>query len=192
MLLSELAKQNGGQPPNEVRSQLDGITQKARQVATAMDEIVWTVNPKNDSLPDLASYLCDYAHEFLRAAKINCRIDMMEGLPSMPVTAQQRHNLFLAVKEGLNNAVKHSGAGEVWLRISLAENWLRVVVEDNGRGFDPGSARSAGNGLQNMRSRLETIQGRLEFSTGPSGGTTLCFSFHMGVSSLVPGGETLN
>jgi signal transduction histidine kinase len=177
MLLSELAKQNGNGSVKESHSQLDDITQKARQVATAMDEIVWTVNPKNDSLPDLASYLCDYAQEFLRPSKVSCRIDMMEGLPSMSITAQQRHNLFMAVKEALNNAVKHSCASEVWLRIRWAENQVSILVEDNGCGFAPVLARenSSGNGLTNMHTRLETIHGKVEFTTRPGNGTTICF-----------------
>ncbi len=171
MLLSELA--GGDVPPTEIRSQLDGITEKARQVATAMDEIVWTVNPKNDSLPDLASYLADHAHEFLRAANVSCRIDMMENLPSIPVTAQQRHNLFLSVKEALNNAVKHSGAAEVWLRIAWRENRLNVTVDDNGCGFTEEAER--GNGLGNMLARMETIQGRAEIVTEPGKGSRISF-----------------
>ncbi|MGZ5520147.1 MAG: sensor histidine kinase [Limisphaerales bacterium] len=171
MLLSELA--GGNVPPTEIRSQLDGITEKARQVATAMDEIVWTVNPKNDSLPDLASYLADHAREFLRAANVSCRIDMMEELPAIPVSAQQRHNLFLSVKEALNNAVKHSGATEVWLRIAWRENRLNVTVDDNGCGFTDQAER--GNGLGNMLARMESIQGRAEIITEPGKGSRISF-----------------
>ena len=70
-----------------------------------MDEIVWTVNPKNDTLPNLASYLCDYAREFFQPAQTRCRIDMSDTLPAVLLTAQARHNLFLAVKEALNKAL---------------------------------------------------------------------------------------
>jgi signal transduction histidine kinase len=173
MLLSELAKQDNNGSDAPMRSQLDDITQKARQVATAMDEIVWTVNPKNDSLPDLASYLADHAREFLRAANVSCRIDMMENLPPIPVSAQQRHNLFLAVKEALNNAVKHSRATEVWLRINWSQNRLTVIVQDNGCGFTDDAER--GNGLANMMSRMETIQARAEIATQPGTGSKIEF-----------------
>jgi signal transduction histidine kinase/streptogramin lyase len=173
MLLSELAKTGKSVPPTEMRSQLDDITEKARQVATAMDEIVWTVNPKNDSLPDLASYLADHAREFLRAANVSCRIDMMEDLPAIPVHAQQRHNLFLGVKEALNNAAKHSRATEVWLRISWRDHRLTVVVEDNGRGFTDETER--GNGLGNILARMEAIHGRAEISTEPEKGSRISF-----------------
>jgi signal transduction histidine kinase len=195
MLLSELARgENDASPkePGQIKSQLNDITQKARQVATAMDEVVWTVDPKNDCLPDLASYLCDYAREFLRAANVNCRFDMMEELPELPVTAQQRHNLFMAVKEALNNAVKHSGAGEVWLRILWADGALAVSVEDNGRGFNPAEARECGNGLQNMRTRLESIHGEMDYSTGPGHGAKISFALPLAASGAIHKAESLN
>jgi signal transduction histidine kinase len=172
-LLSELAKQDNNGSNAPMRDQLDDITQKARQVATAMDEIVWTVNPKNDSLPDLASYLADHAREFLRAANVSCRIDMMENLPALPVSAQQRHNLFLAVKEALNNAVKHSRAKEVWLHVTWKNDELSVVVQDNGCGFTDDVER--GNGLANMKTRMESIQGRAEIVTEPGTGSKIAF-----------------
>ncbi|MBA4146479.1 MAG: hypothetical protein H0X66_00060 [Verrucomicrobia bacterium] len=191
MLLTELAKRDEG-PPARLQAQLDGITHKARQVATAMDEIVWTVNPKNDSLPDLASYICDYTREFLGAARIRCRIDVNDHLPPEPVTAQQRHNLFMAVKEALNNAVKHSGATEVWLRISWLANQLAVTVEDNGRGFVSADVRSGGNGLQNMRSRLESIQGRVEFASELEQGTKVVFVLPLVGLGMPQGAGSLN
>ncbi len=190
MFLSELARQDSNESPAQMHSKLANITQKARQMATAMDEIVWTVNPKNDSLPDLASYLCDYVREFLRAANVGCRIDRAEGLPNAPLTAQQRHNLFMAVKEALNNAVKHSGATEVWLRIlwSPAEAALKVSVEDNGRGFESARAREdeSGNGLANMQTRLEALGGKTQFTSQPGQGTQVCFTLPL----VVPAGNT--
>jgi len=197
MLLSELAKRENDPDvaqPAQIRSQLSDITRKAQQVATAMDEIVWTVDPKNDRLPDLASYLCDYAREFLRAANVSCRIDMMEDLPPLPVTAQQRHNLFMAVKEALNNAVKHSGASEVWLRILWADNRLAVGVEDNGRGFDASRVREKpnGNGLSNMQTRMDTICGKTEFRSQPSQGTKICLSLPLAAGSSMQRAESLN
>jgi signal transduction histidine kinase len=198
MLLSELAKRDNGQEPvpaKEMNSQLSDITQKARQVATAMDEIVWTVDPKNDSLPDLASYLCDYVREFLRAANLSCRIDASESLPPMPLTAQQRHNLFMAVKEALNNTVKHSGATEVWLRILWEphRSALSVTVEDNGRGFEPAARKEgAGNGLANMQTRMHASGGETEFVSGPGEGTKVRFTLPLRAQAVTLRTESLN
>jgi ligand-binding sensor domain-containing protein/signal transduction histidine kinase len=174
MLLGEVANREGA-PAAETQHQLAIITDKARRLAAAMDEVVWTVNPKNDLLPNLASYMCDYAREFFRAASARCRIDMAECLPPSLLPAQARHNLFLAVKEALNNAAKHSGAGEVWLRIRCEGSELLVAVEDNGRGFDPAAANPPRNGLGNMRARLEAAGGRVEIASQPGCGTTVRF-----------------
>lgn len=198
MLLSELAKRENNQQAaaGKMQSQLDDITQKALQVATAMDEVVWTVDPKNDSLPDLASYLCDYARKFLRAANMSCRIDLMEGLPHAIVSAQQRHNLLMAVKEALNNAVKHSGASEVWLRILWVtpRAVLAVTVEDNGRGVAsiPVDDSEPGNGLANMRARLRAIGGETEFVSRADAGMKVRFTLPLRAPPEVARGESLN
>jgi ligand-binding sensor domain-containing protein/signal transduction histidine kinase len=190
MLLSELAKGENGVEPigvSQIRSQLNHITRKAQQVATSMDEIVWTINPKNDSLPDLASYLCDYATEFLRAAQVSSRIDVSESFPGVPVSAQQRYNLFLAVKEALNNAVKHSGASEVWLRIHWSERdfVIALSVEDNGRGFAPAPpGNGSGNGLANMRARLSSLGGHTEIASDPGSGTKVRFTLVLPAHSI--------
>ena len=174
MLLGEVARREGASA-SEAQGQIATITDKARHLAAAMDEVVWTVNPKNDLLPNLASYVCDYAREFFRAASARCRIDVAEALPAAPLTAQTRHNLFLAVKEALNNVAKHSGATEVWLRIRCEGNELLVAVEDNGRGFDPATGKVPRNGLDNLRARLQAAGGRTEIASHPGQGTTVRF-----------------
>jgi signal transduction histidine kinase/ligand-binding sensor domain-containing protein len=174
MLLGEVAQRESAST-GEAHGQIATITDKARHLAAAMDEVVWTVNPKNDLLPNLASYVCDYAREFFSAASARCRVDMAEALPPAPLTAQTRHNLFLAVKEALNNAAKHSGATEVWLRLRAEADELLVVVEDNGRGFDPAATNTPGNGLDNMRARLQAAGGRTEIASELGHGTTVRF-----------------
>jgi ligand-binding sensor domain-containing protein/signal transduction histidine kinase len=193
MFLSELARQEGDGSPGR-QAQLGDIAQKAQRLAAAMDEVVWTVNPKNDSLPNLASYLCDYAREFLRGANVGCRIDLSESVPAVPLTAQQRHNLFLAVKEALNNAARHSGAGEVWLRILWveAEAAVCVSVEDNGRGFEPARELESGNGLTNMQTRLEAIGGKADFVSQPGQGTKVRLRLPLPREPLADPAQRLN
>jgi ligand-binding sensor domain-containing protein/signal transduction histidine kinase len=172
VLLGELAKR-GEQTPNKLGAQVSGITQKVRQLVTAMEDVVWTVNPKNDSLPNLASYLSDHTERFLATAQLNCRLDVAETLPPVALTAHARHNLLLAVKEALNNAVRHAAAAQVRLQIHLLENVLRVSIEDDGRGFDPRHPKRRGNGLSNMCSRMEAVGGSAEIESEPGKGTTV-------------------
>jgi ligand-binding sensor domain-containing protein/signal transduction histidine kinase len=173
-LMGEVAKRSAHSPA-AFETQLGGITRKVRELILAMEEVVWTVNPKNDSLRSVATFLCDHTERFLTSAQIGCRFEVAEVLPPVTLTAPVRHNLLLAVKEALNNAVKHARAGIISLFIRVEGGMLHVAVADDGRGFDPGTAR-AGNGLQNMRSRLESLRGRAELSSTPGKGTTVTFS----------------
>jgi signal transduction histidine kinase len=127
-------------------------------MVSSLDEIVWAINPANDSLSNLADYLCQAAEEFFSATAIRCRLDVDESLPSVPLTSEVRHNLYLVVREALNNIAKHSRATEAWLRIHWKDQNLEIIIEDNGCGFDSG-LKVSGNGLPNMRRRLEKIGG---------------------------------
>ena len=175
VLLGELAKR-GEQTPVALQDQVSLMTHKVRQLIAAMEEVVWTVNPKNDSLPSLAARLCDHTERFLASAQLNCRLDVADTLPPVALTAHIRHNLLLAVKEALNNAARHAAARTVWLRLHLNGQWLCVTVEDDGRGFDLAQPERSGNGLPNMRSRMEAVAGRAEITSEPGKGTavTLC------------------
>jgi signal transduction histidine kinase len=147
------------------------ICASARELAQTLDEIVWMVNPKNDTLNKLAVYLAAYAEEFFKATSIGCRLDIPARLPPYRLSAELRHNLFLTVKETLNNIVKHSGASEVWVRVALERGRLEILIEDNGVGFRANAANSSRNGLSNMRERLEDIGGALRIRGGPNNGT---------------------
>src|SRR5207244_2662004 len=95
------------------------ISETARQLLKSLDETVWAVNPRNDNLPHLISYLGQFAVSFLRTAEIACRLELPENPPRRPVSAEIRHNLFLAVKETLTNVVRHAQAHEVRMTIAL-------------------------------------------------------------------------
>jgi signal transduction histidine kinase len=94
-------------------------------------------------------------------------------LPELTLSTQERHNLFMAVKEALNNVLKHSGATEVRISLVSAGGKLILTVADNGRGFSADPAPASGNGLANMRQRLERIGGRLSLETRPGQGTEI-------------------
>lgn len=175
-LLSELARRE----PAHADAQLDRISDAARDLTRAMDEIVWAVDPQHDTLASLMDYISAYTEDFLRTANIRCRIDLPATLPVMPVDAELRYNLFLALKESLNNVVKHSGASEVWLRLRLHPKSFALVIEDNGRGFKavngqatPVSAErfSSGSGLLNLKKRLQAVGGECIVHSSSGEGT---------------------
>lgn len=178
MLLGDLGFQQGI-PDGDARNNAASIAGKTRQLASALDEIVWTTNPKNDVLPRMTGYLCDHAQQFLRATTVRCRLDVEDFPEEIRLNATLRHNLLLAYKEALRNAVRHSGAAEIAIRMRFESGRLAIEVKDDGRGFDPASVCGLRNGLQNMKDRMEAIGGQLVIRSRPGQGTLVKFELDL-------------
>jgi signal transduction histidine kinase len=161
---SELAEES------PVRPQLERICEEARQVLATMDEVLWAVNPERDTLRDFTAFVCCYAEEFLKPTQIQCRLEVEPEMPAAPLDLPLRRNLLMAIKETLNNAVKHSGAGELLLQIHRQGQKLHVVVQDNGKGFDAATARADRNGLSNMTRRMKELGGNCRIVSQPGAG----------------------
>ena len=175
LLLGEVA-QSELPADSGTRAQINEICEKARDLSHALDEVVWAVNSRRDTLRDFASYVCKYAQFFLSSTSIRCRLDVEPEIPPAAFDLPVRRNLFLAVKEALNNAAKHSEASEVFLRLYRHNQKLTVVVEDNGRGFDPVQADLARNGMTNMTQRMGEIGGGFSLSSQPGSGCRIEFT----------------
>jgi ligand-binding sensor domain-containing protein/signal transduction histidine kinase len=177
-LLSEFAQEPTASK-KQVQADMQKITAKARNLTQMMDEVVWAVSPQNDILEKFVTYTCSFVEEYLQTAKIACRLELPEFLPEIILTADVRHNLFLVVKEALNNIVKHAAASEVRIQIALETKTLILTIQDNGKGFASEAASGYGvtasanqkDGLSNMRKRMESIAGRIELESLPGRGT---------------------
>lgn len=155
-----------------LRQRMIGIVERVQRMAKSLDEIVWTVNPANDTLSSTANYLCSRTEESLRAAGIRCRLSVDEALPKMVLDSDVRHQLLLAVNEAVNNVMKHSGSADCHVAIAVKGGILSIAVEDSGRGFDPAAAKnSERSGLANFRKRMESIGGSCKITSSPGGGT---------------------
>jgi signal transduction histidine kinase len=117
-----------------------------------------------------------FAGEFLESSDIRLRSEIQDGIPAIPLTSKVRHALYLATREAFHNAVRHGHPTQITMRISIHAGILSIVIEDNGSGFDP-SATARGHGLSNMRTRLEEIGGKAQFTSTPGFGTTITFTF---------------
>jgi ligand-binding sensor domain-containing protein/signal transduction histidine kinase len=149
------------------------IAETAGEVAHTLDQIVWTVNPGNDTLERLIGYLSHYASEFMASTPIRLSQELPQTTIECQVNSDVRHQLFLSVKEALNNAVKHSGASEVVMRVWLDGLVLRVSISDNGKGFVIGEREGAGEGLTTLRERLPHVGGSCVLTSKPGEGTTV-------------------
>jgi ligand-binding sensor domain-containing protein/signal transduction histidine kinase len=174
--LSDLGQSEaGGQAAS--RGQFERIGGQARAAVQALDEIVWATNPKNDNLPRFAEYVCHFADEFFEDTAVRCWQEVPTDLPNVPLRADLRHNVFLAVKEAFSNVLKHSRATEVWLRLALVDSRVSLEIEDNGLGFNPLQTSPRSNGLNNMKTRLAECGGEAEIASQPGKGTKLRFGF---------------
>jgi signal transduction histidine kinase len=172
-------------PEDEAHARLVELCAKARALLRSMDEIVWVVNPRRDTVRDFGAFISEHAQEFLASAAIRCRQEVADELPAIPLELPQRRNLLLAVKEAIRNAARHSGASEVTLRLEVVDQVLKVVVEDNGRGF-ASAAQTDRNGLANMRQRLADVGGSLTLNTAPGQGCCITFLLPLTNSDTLP------
>ncbi len=154
----------------ETPALFDAIAGKARTSIAALDVIVWAVDPEDNSLQSLADYLSGFAGEYLSTANVGCRFKIPVSCPVIMLEGRVRHDLFLAVKETLNNIVRHAAATEVEFALAATDGSLEIALADNGRGFDT-SVVSAGNGLKNLRERLVGLGGSYDVESRPGGGT---------------------
>jgi signal transduction histidine kinase len=177
------SRPGGKMMPEEAHDRLGMIAGKSRSIINALDELVWAVNPQNDTLSSLAKYLASYVEEYLSASNLVCRVQIPHSFPRQIVPAEVRHHLFLAVKEALSNVVQHASATEIIFRLVIAEDKLQILISDNGRGFDSASP-AAGNGLSNLNERMRNLNGHCEVSSSPGRGATISLTLPLSLETL--------
>lgn len=160
--------------PEDVEAHSRQIRQSARDTTRTLDEIVWAVNPSNDTLESLVNYLCKYAQDYLSIAGLRYRMNVPEQLPVISIPPDHRHNVYLTFKEAITNIVRHAKATEVWLHIKTdAQNNLVIEIEDNGKGLPELDEKHllTRNGLRGMRKRMMAIGGGFHIGPRQESGT---------------------
>lgn len=189
-LLGELVESDKDLP-EEVEAHARQISQTARDTTKVLDEIVWTVNPSNDTLDGLINYVCKYVQEYLEVAGIRFRLETPSHLPEVTISPEVRHNVFLASKEAVTNVVRHAHANSVRVQLSVQPRCFTLGIQDDGKalpGLDEDAARSR-NGLRNMRKRMEDVGGSFAFEPVASGGTLVRLTVPIGSESGFESGK---
>jgi ligand-binding sensor domain-containing protein/signal transduction histidine kinase len=183
-MITEIARRSLADP-GRADEQLQKAASIASHTVRKLDEIVWAVNPKADRLDNLAAYISEYAQEFFSTTEIRLRFDFPEQIPEVPLPSDVRHNVFLVVKEALTNIAKHSAATEANISIIVRDNHVTIELHDNGKGFEM-AASHLGNGIKNMRQRIQSVGGLLDLQSGRSGGTVVSIRIPLrtGISSV--------
>lgn len=171
-ILSELARK---QQANPAKAQLiiDQISEISGNVVDEISEIIWAMNPRNDTLDSFTSYIRQYVSAYLESADIERDFRFPAEVPPIPMSSELRRNLFLTLKEALHNIVKHSKASHVELVLEFENEQLTVTISDNGSGFTPELKQGHGNGLINMQKRLEDCKGSFTLQSEPGKGTEI-------------------
>jgi signal transduction histidine kinase len=181
LLVTAAAKKSGD--PDAVKTLVGRISNSVEDISGNLDAIIWAVNPRNDQLEKFAQYICGFAETFLEPSGIRLRLDVPEVLPNHALSSELRHNLYLVIKEALNNAVKYSRASEISFRMQAGSGALSIAIADNGKGFCPDASSSRGNGLVNMEERMKKIGGTIEILSEPGSGTRVQFKVPLKVGA---------
>jgi signal transduction histidine kinase len=175
-MMSDLARK-GATPQAGLPDRLDAIYRTARSLARSVDEIVWAVNPRNDTVSRFLSYVVNDVEEFVHAGDLSLRLDVPDGPPDdRLLPTHVRHHLCLAIREALQNVLRHADARHVDFSIRLEGGMLIVAIRDDSIGFavdQPTAAEQ--DGLVNMRHRIAEIGGRVDVHSAAGSGTAVTF-----------------
>lgn len=186
-LLSNLTRRNMDDA-GKVEKSLEEISTTADDIVTSFDEIVWAVNPRYDTVADVMDYLSQYVSSYLGRTGIESHVSLSAPPSTVYVSAETRHNIFMVLKESLNNIVKYASATEVWVQFLGSENQLTMTVRDNGVGFDVSVEKKFSEGLTNMRKRMEDVGGTCVVESTPGSGTTVTAVVPLRTSKNHPNG----
>jgi len=166
------------QPETASPDELYALAGQIRRIRVELSSIVWTINPKAGSLDQLARFLRQYAKRLFRNSEVECIANDSEDIPPIPVVPSHQYHLLAVTKEALNNVLKHANASWVRVEVSWSDGLFRILIADNGSGFDPPTiGESFGNGLPNMRERTASIGGTFALDSTPGKGTRISVAF---------------
>ena len=148
------------------------ISFASRQAMELMNDIVWSINPKNDRMEMIIIRMRQYASEILEAAHIPFTLEMENDCKQIILPIDKRKDFYLIFKEAINNLAKYSNAGKAIIELKYASHKLTLLITDNGKGFEL-TDKSQGNGLKNMKARADMLKGEIAIWSKPGEGTSV-------------------
>lgn len=171
-ILGQVIKKSN-QNSSIVACNIEKILQASKEIQKNINEIVWAMDPKYDTLENLLAYINDYASEFLEASVIGFHIQLSRNIPSVVINGKVRRTIFLIIKELLNNVVKHSESTQVEMEVGFEDKGITLIIHDNGKGFDTVSIPRFKNGISNMRRRIAEVGGQFNITSKPGEGVII-------------------
>jgi ligand-binding sensor domain-containing protein/anti-sigma regulatory factor (Ser/Thr protein kinase) len=174
-ILSEIAANDIHLRNDGDYNKLKTISETARQLVDNMSDIVWVVNPRRDSLNDLLIRIKDSYADILSGMGISLKTFNLEEIEDVKLTMDFKQNLFMILKEGINNSIKHSGCKKIVIQAQSKTDIIEILITDDGKGINY-SEIAYGNGLKNIESRAKAIGAKVKWESVPGKGTTLYFT----------------
>lgn len=174
-LLSQIA--NSKIKDNQALSgDISNISSISKELVDNMRDLIWLLNPENTTLDSLAARIREYSADYLDGMSVGVFFEFPESVPTMSISRNVQRNILLTVKEAINNSVKHARAGIVRIKLTIDKDVLSISISDNGKGFNINSISGRGNGLRNMRHRIETLGGNCDIASETNEGTVIHMS----------------
>ncbi|HRH60895.1 MAG TPA: histidine kinase, partial [Chitinophagaceae bacterium] len=170
--LSSMALNDFDSANIKVHKTLSTISESSNKMLDAMSDIIWSIQPQNDSLENITARMISFASELLEARKIALSFRIANDLKHMHLGIAVRHDFFVIFKEAVNNIAKYSEAAEVYIQLEFATPYVSLTIKDNGKGFDPEKV-TRGNGLRNMKSRAEKMNALYHLRSVAGEGTVI-------------------
>lgn len=174
-LIAEFSKQhfNGNKQLND---NISSISKTSKELMDNMRDLVWALNPENTTLDNLVARIYEYSGEYMEDIPIKTEFHFPEDVPSFKISKEAQRAIFLTFKEALNNSVKHSEASMLKIVLRINHQQIDFTISDNGKGFDFMHIKKTGNGLHNMKQRIESIGGIYNIQSEIDLGTTIKLS----------------
>jgi signal transduction histidine kinase len=177
-ILSMMAKSKLMEDPVKASEYISKISGNSSRMMEAMDDIVWSINPMNDSMQKIFARMREFAAEVLESKDVEVKFHFDDRAHDVALNMEQRHDIFLIFKEAVNNIAKYANATQVSVDVALKGDKLLLIVKDNGIGFDVENADS-GNGLNNMQKRAERLKGKFHILSQQNAGTTISIAIQI-------------
>lgn len=164
--------------PKKQAEIIDKISDSTINMMATMNDIVWSINPANDSFENLVNRMRAYASSVTEATDIKLSFENNLDNDKMDISMLQRKNLYLIFKEAVNNSLKHSQCSTLSIKLSRRGKKLSLLVIDNGKGVEDENnleSKMGGNGIGNMHSRAMESHGIIQIISKPNEGTTVDF-----------------
>lgn len=169
-ILSEVVKKQLAEP-EKAKESLEKIAVSSRDLVDNLQDIIWLLNPHNDTLESLSSYIREYGLKYFEPIAVQLEFIFPEQFSNRHLGEEQRRNMFLTVKESFNNIAKYAWCNKVTVTIQETVKEIRLTIKDDGKGFDVNNVRLFANGLKNMQNRIEQVGGSYSITSEPGKGT---------------------